>query len=149
MHEEPARNNLGTETQWYEQKTPIRGCSLSLPELKKACKELETLNRETGMKIIRELVKPDDTTEAAFDEHKKHLLEDAFKVTSLSLVMMDRPLMVSLRMSLMQTIFLIQSRGCILQMPMPTKEMQMVEILLTCFQLGLILTNLHYLIQTL
>lgn len=66
---------------WYEEEIPIRGCVLSLEDIKEAYRELQKINRTFGEQIIATLPREPQLTDEQWEERKSYLLEDAFCLT--------------------------------------------------------------------
>ena len=74
-------NKATNDIQWWEDHIPIRGCQLSLPQIKAAYRELNVLTRKEGEQLVANISKFDSETEYEFVERKKFLLNDAFQLT--------------------------------------------------------------------
>jgi len=72
-------NNLRTHES-YEQITPVRGCKVSLDNIKEVYSELSRINFEHGQREIANLVKSPDTTDEQWEAHTQNLLENAFRL---------------------------------------------------------------------
>jgi hypothetical protein len=72
----------------WEDTIPIRGCELSLPQIKMAYREFSDLARQEGERIIAALRRPDGVSEEQFEENNRRLKEDAFRIT-VSVIGMD------------------------------------------------------------
>lgn len=81
MVEDALAESKDPEDQRYDENILIRGCKLSLPEIKAVYRELQTLNKNEGKRVIDQLVKPIDVSEEDFAKENTFLLEDAFKLT--------------------------------------------------------------------
>lgn len=66
---------------WYEQMIPIRGCHLTLDNIKDLYRQLSVINRNFGVQVISTLEREPELDDAAWEERKKFLLEDAFALT--------------------------------------------------------------------
>jgi hypothetical protein len=67
--------------QWYEIETEIRGCELSLQDIKAAYRELQSISDKEGARLISQLIKPDDTPEDEWQAQIKVDRESAFRLT--------------------------------------------------------------------
>lgn len=81
MSESELMKESKNDAQWYEDEIPIRGCQLTLPQIKATYRELAILTKKEGERIIRSLQKPEDISDAEFKERNQFLKEDAFKIT--------------------------------------------------------------------
>jgi hypothetical protein len=81
MSEDALTKEARADIQWYEDDIPIRGCQLSLPQTKAAYRELTTLVKREGERIVASLVKPDDISEEDFKKRNEFLRDDAFRIT--------------------------------------------------------------------
>lgn len=66
---------------WYEETIPVRGCYLSLNNVKDAYRGLQNINRKFGEQTIAGLTANPEMTGAEWDAHKADLLEGAFCLT--------------------------------------------------------------------
>jgi|GEM_PF-1453753 len=66
---------------WYEDEIPVRGCELTLPQVKAVYRELALLTRKEGETIIRLLQKSDDMNDEDFKKRNEFLQNDAFRLT--------------------------------------------------------------------
>lgn len=78
---QPGRENPSSGVEWYEQRIDIRGCELTLADIKSACRELFKVNRREGERIISEFKKPDDVSADEFAADNLVLLDNAFRLT--------------------------------------------------------------------
>lgn len=69
------------DSQWYGEGIPIRGCQLTLLQIKAAYRELAILTKQDGERIVNALVKPEDMSEEDFIAQNKFSMEDAFQIT--------------------------------------------------------------------
>ncbi|MBX5253347.1 hypothetical protein HJC03_23545 [Rhizobium sp. NLR4b] len=69
------------DLQWYEDVIEIRGCHLSLPQIKAAYRELSALNRKEGEPLVNALIKPDDLSDEEWSTRVAFLKADAFRLT--------------------------------------------------------------------
>lgn len=67
--------------QWYDEISTIRGCSLSLPHIKAAYRELVRATHREGEQVVSQLYKPDHMSEEDFSSAKIRVLDEAFRVT--------------------------------------------------------------------
>ncbi len=74
-------SHAANDIQWWEDNIPIRGCQLSLPQIKAAYRELNTLTRKEGQQDVATVPKFDGETEDEFAERKNVLLDGAFRLT--------------------------------------------------------------------
>jgi hypothetical protein len=81
MSEEVLAKESKGDIQWYEDDIPIRGCQISLPQIKAAYRELALLTKKEGERIVGSLIKPDGLSEEDFQERNKFLKDNAFRVT--------------------------------------------------------------------
>ncbi len=73
----PARKAIG----WYEENIPVRGCVLSLDDVKQLYLELSKINRSFGETIIATLNREPDLDDEQWKDRKQLLLDDAFRLT--------------------------------------------------------------------
>lgn len=66
---------------WYEVAIPVRGCNLSLENIKDAYRDLHLINKRFGDQVITKLKPEPDLTDDQWEERKTYLLEDAFRLT--------------------------------------------------------------------
>ncbi|WP_319519867.1 hypothetical protein [uncultured Martelella sp.] len=66
---------------WYEETIPIRGCRLSLENIKDVYRDLDAINRKFGEQVISTLQREADLTDEEWEERKSFLLDDAFCLT--------------------------------------------------------------------
>ncbi|MBY5520538.1 hypothetical protein [Rhizobium leguminosarum] len=69
------------DVQWYEDVIEIRGCHLSLPQIKAAYRELSALNRKEGEQIVNALIKPEGSSDEDWSIRAAFLKDDAFRLT--------------------------------------------------------------------
>lgn len=74
-------NEGKADIQWYEDDIPIRGCQLTLPQIKAAYRELAILTKREGDRIVDSLVKPEELNEQEFIERNQTLKNEAFLIT--------------------------------------------------------------------
>lgn len=67
---------------WYEVVIPVRGCQLSLDDIKAVYRELLQINRNFGEQVIAKLPRNTDMTDEQWDANKIFLLNDAFCLTT-------------------------------------------------------------------
>lgn len=68
-------------TGWYEERIAVRGCYLSLDEIKLFYRELSKINADFGRAIISDLEREKDLSDEEWDARKSFLLRDAFCLT--------------------------------------------------------------------
>ena len=73
--------NIDRDVQWYEDDIPIRGCQLTLQQIKAAYRELAILTKNEGEKIVDSIIKPEDVNEEEFKKQNEFLKDDAFRIT--------------------------------------------------------------------
>lgn len=78
-----------SDIQWYEDDIPLRGCQLNLQQVKAAYRELATLTKKEGDRIIGSLVKPEELNDDDFVKRNEFLKKDAFRIT-VSIVGFDK-----------------------------------------------------------
>lgn len=66
---------------WYEQRTPVRGCYLTLDDIRILYRELAEINTQFGKTLISSLKKDDETTEEEWLARSTALLKNAFALT--------------------------------------------------------------------
>lgn len=66
---------------WYEEVIPVRGCHLSLEDIKDVYRDLLTINKRFGEQMIAKLLVDPDMTDDQWTKHKQLLLDDAFRLT--------------------------------------------------------------------
>lgn len=66
---------------WYEDVIPVRGCHLSLENIKAVYRDLQTINRNLGAQLISTLQREPDLTDEEWEVRKSFLLDDAFRLT--------------------------------------------------------------------
>ncbi|WP_299988125.1 hypothetical protein [uncultured Ruegeria sp.] len=66
---------------WFEESIPIRGCKLSLVDIKNIYEELSAINRAYGETIVATLPKNPEMSDAEWEQHVGYLLQDAFCLT--------------------------------------------------------------------
>lgn len=71
-----------TDIVTYEDEIPIRGCSLSLPQIRTVYRELERLVKADGERLLAMLTRQEGESQEAFAQRIEHLRKDAFKVTT-------------------------------------------------------------------
>lgn len=81
MPEDALVNEANADVQWYEDEIPIRGSLLTLPQIKAVYRELATLTKKEGERIVASLVKPDDISDDDFIKRNQLLKNDAFRIT--------------------------------------------------------------------
>lgn len=81
MSEDALVKNTDADIQSYEDDITIRGCQLTLPQIKAAYRELAILTKKEGERIVDALVKTEDMSEEEFTERNKFLKDDAFRIT--------------------------------------------------------------------
>lgn len=67
---------------WYEEAIPLRGCHLSLDNIKEVYRDLQAINRKFGEQIISTVPRGEDMTDAEWEARKAFLLSDAFCLTT-------------------------------------------------------------------
>jgi len=77
---------------WYEQVIPVRGCRLSLENIKDVYRDLHTINRKFGEQIISTLPREPGLTDREWEERKAFLLDDAFCLTVIVRGLQDQQL---------------------------------------------------------
>ncbi|MEO0891784.1 MAG: hypothetical protein AAFY35_04245 [Pseudomonadota bacterium] len=73
----PQRKPVG----WFEETIPVRGCRLSLEEIKTLYEELGSINRKYGKEIIATLPRDQEMSDQEWENYKAFLLQDAFCLT--------------------------------------------------------------------
>tara|TARA_R110000737_G_scaffold318304_2_gene329187 strand:- start:3400 stop:4323 length:924 start_codon:yes stop_codon:yes gene_type:complete len=73
----PKRQVVG----WFEESIPIRGCNVSLIDIKTVYEELSAINRKFGEETIATLQRNTEMSDAEWTQHKAFLLQDAFCLT--------------------------------------------------------------------
>ncbi|MCC0017388.1 MAG: hypothetical protein H6878_14065 [Rhodobiaceae bacterium] len=81
MTDDALETETRSDIQWYQDQIPIRGCLLNLPQIKSAYRELATLTKTEGERIVSNLRKPDNVSDDDFKTHNESLKIDAFRVT--------------------------------------------------------------------
>ncbi|WP_141246499.1 hypothetical protein [Actibacterium ureilyticum] len=66
---------------WYEEVIPVRGCRLSLENIKDVYRDLHAINRKFGEQVISTLSREPDLTDEQWEARKAFLLDDAFCLT--------------------------------------------------------------------
>lgn len=66
---------------WYEEVIPVRGCQLSMENIRDFYRDLLDINRKFGEQMILELPRDTEMTNEEWDQHKSFLLDDAFCLT--------------------------------------------------------------------
>lgn len=66
---------------WYEEVIPVRGCRLSLENIKDVYRDLHTINRQFGEQVVSTMQPEPGLSEAEWEERKAFLLDDAFCLT--------------------------------------------------------------------
>ncbi|AJC80953.1 hypothetical protein IE4803_CH03797 [Rhizobium etli bv. phaseoli str. IE4803] len=67
--------------QWYEDSIEIRGCQLSLPQIKSAYRELQKLTSKEGERIVNLLTKSEGATDEDWEKERAFLKDNAFRLT--------------------------------------------------------------------
>lgn len=67
---------------WYDDVISVRGCHISLENIKDLFRDLQSINSQFGEKIIAQLNKRENMTDDQWKIHKEHLLSDAFCLTT-------------------------------------------------------------------
>lgn len=67
---------------WYEEEIPVRGCHLTLDNIKEAYRDLQAINRKFGEQIVATVPRSPDMTDQQWEAHKAFLLSDAFCLTT-------------------------------------------------------------------
>lgn len=81
MSEDVLVKEAKADIQWYEDNIPIRGCQLTLPQIKAAYRELTYLTKKEAHRIVGSLVKPEDMSEEDHLKRNEFLKDDAFRLT--------------------------------------------------------------------
>lgn len=63
---------------WYEEAIPVRGCHLTLENVKDVYRDLQAINRKFGEQIISSIPRNTEMTDKEWEAHKAFLLKDAF-----------------------------------------------------------------------
>lgn len=71
------KNHIG----WYEETIPIRGYLISLEDIAKTYRELQAINRKFGETLLASIPKPDDMSDNEWEDKRKWLLDDGFRLT--------------------------------------------------------------------
>ncbi|MBU4528452.1 MAG: hypothetical protein KUA43_09715 [Hoeflea sp.] len=66
---------------WYEEVIPVRGCKLSMGNIKDFYRDLSAINRKFGEQVISGLPRNDAMSDEEWNSHKSTLLDDAFCLT--------------------------------------------------------------------
>lgn len=66
---------------WLEETIPVRGCKLSLDDIKDVYSELNAINRKFGEGVIATSPRPEGMNDKDWEQEKKFLLQDAFCLT--------------------------------------------------------------------
>ncbi|PWI54092.1 hypothetical protein B5K03_11635 [Rhizobium phaseoli] len=74
-------DKLNRAQQWYEDAIEIRGCQLSLPQIKSAYRELQKLTGTEAERIISLLTKPNDSSDEDWGKERAFLKDNAFRLT--------------------------------------------------------------------
>lgn len=69
------------DIQWYEDDILLRGCHLTLPQIKLAYRELAVLTKHEGERIVGSLQKMEGESDEQFRERVLFLKDDAFRIT--------------------------------------------------------------------
>lgn len=77
----PPPDSSSDGIEWYEQRIDIRGCELTLADIKSAVRELSKVNRREGERIVATFKQPDDVPTERFLTDNQALLENAFRLT--------------------------------------------------------------------
>ena len=72
----PSRKAIG----WYEENIPVRGCLLGLDDVTQLYVELSKINRSFGKSEISKLSRDPKFNDEQWENHKKFLLDDAFRL---------------------------------------------------------------------
>lgn len=67
--------------EWFEDRIPIRGCRFDLATIKEVYRELSRINAEYGQRLVADLVRDEDMSDEEWDNHKKQVHDDAFRLT--------------------------------------------------------------------
>lgn len=89
MSEDALAKEAKPDIQWYEDDMPLRGCQLTLPQIKATYRELATLTAKEGDRIVGSLSRPEGMTEDDFAKRNRAVRDDAFRIT-VSIVGFDR-----------------------------------------------------------
>ncbi|NOY16955.1 MAG: hypothetical protein GXP23_08500 [Gammaproteobacteria bacterium] len=81
MSEDALVKQAKTDIQWFDENIPIRGCQLTLPQIKAAYRELALLTKKEGETIVASLEKTEEMSEEDFTKHNQLLKDDAFRIT--------------------------------------------------------------------
>lgn len=73
----PLRKPIG----WYEEVVPVRGCRLSVKEIKGLYEELSYINQKFGKDTIANLLRDPEASHEEWEKYKAFLLQDAFCLT--------------------------------------------------------------------
>lgn len=66
---------------WYEVAIPVRGCRLSLENIKDVYRDLLLINKRFGEQVISKIHRDPELTDEQWEERKAFLLDDAFRLT--------------------------------------------------------------------
>ncbi|TKA97227.1 hypothetical protein FAZ78_07275 [Cereibacter changlensis] len=66
---------------WYEEVLPVRGCVLSLEDIREVYRDLLAINRKYGEQIVATLQRDPDITNEQWEARKAFLLDNAFCLT--------------------------------------------------------------------
>lgn len=66
---------------WFEERVPVRGCKMSLADIKHVYRELTTVNQRFGRDVISTVTQLDGESHVQWEARKEFLLNDAFCLT--------------------------------------------------------------------
>jgi len=81
MRNEEIAKDARADVEWHEDDIPIRGCQLTLQQVKAAYRELSAVSFKEGERVVASLKKPDDVSDDEFRKRNDFLKKDAFKIT--------------------------------------------------------------------
>lgn len=67
--------------EWFEEVIPVRGCHVTQESVREVYRELSSINREFGQRVIADLERDVNMTDEQWADHKEFLLNDAFRLT--------------------------------------------------------------------
>lgn len=82
MSTEVLNNKMGGDVRHYEDEIEIRGCQLSLSQIKSAFREFRMLVDSEAERIIPKLQRPEGMTDAELLERNERIRKSAFRVTT-------------------------------------------------------------------
>ena len=80
MYDETLAKDAKSDIQSYEDDIPLKGYNVRLTRIKAAYRELATLTKAEGERIVASLTKPEEISEEEFAKRNKLVKEDAFRI---------------------------------------------------------------------